>query len=211
LTAEQANLLGIETAKMHILTKNYQEDITTAQVYNVHIQFDKTLNTLKPILSNYADEYSYLNKLKDEFEKVFKTINASEVAVGICHGDLQAENFHISRDNKITFFDFDFFGKGYLVYDIGVFIWYDHKNKTPEIISSFLKGYESVRTMSPAEHRLLPYLSTLRALFQMTLYCTISDGKQLPMWPASEVAAFIFKLEKWHKKQVVETRGYNKY
>ena len=36
-------------------------------------------------------------------------------------------------DNQFTFFDFDFFGTGYLAYDIGVFMWYDHKNKTPEI------------------------------------------------------------------------------
>jgi len=44
---------------------------------------------------------------------------------------------------------------------------------------------------------LLPYFSTLRALFQMTLYCQISDGKQLPLWPAQQVADFIKKVEKW--------------
>jgi Ser/Thr protein kinase RdoA (MazF antagonist) len=205
LNTEQAYLLGVETAKIHLLTKNYSTNITTAQVYNVNIQFDKTLSTLASILKEYPNEYGYVKKLKEEFEQLFKTVDASQVAAGICHGDLQAENFHITKDNKFTFFDFDFFGKGYLAYDIGVFIWYDHKNKTPEIISSYLKGYESTRKLTATEHRLLAYFSTLRALFQMTLYCNISDGKQLPLWPASEVALFITKVEKWHAAQLAIT------
>lgn len=129
---------------------------------------------------------------------MFSDINKEEAAIGICHGDLQAENFYVTHDNQFTFFDFDFFGSGYLAYDIGVFIWYDHKNKPPEIVNSFLKGYETQRKLSPTEKKLLPYFSTLRALFQMGLYCTISDGQALPSWPAQQVADFIHKVKKWH-------------
>ena len=116
---------------------------------------------------------------------------------GICHGDLQAENFHIAEDNQFTFFDFDFFGEGCLVYDIGVFRWYDHKNKTPQIMGAFLKGYQAQHKLTATEIRLIPWFSTLRALFQMTLYCKISDGKQLPLWPPQQVSEFINKVKKW--------------
>ena len=128
---------------------------------------------------------------------MFIDLDKTQLALGICHGDLQAENFHLTKNNQFTFFDFDFFGEGYLIYDIGVFIWYDHKNKPKEIVDAFLKGYQTQRKLTETEIKLLPYFSTLRALFQMTLYCNISDGKQLPLWPAQQVADFIKKVEKW--------------
>ncbi len=196
MNIEQAELLGIETGKIHALTQNKKLG-ETAHNYDIATQFKKTLDTLKPILVNHINEYNYLVQLKGYFIELFINIDKTQLARGICHGDLQSENFHISDKHKFTFFDFDFFGEGYLIYDIGVFIWYDHKNKPKEIIDSFLKGYQTQRILTEVEIKLLPYFSTLRALFQMTLYCNISDGKQLPLWPAQQVADFIKKVEKW--------------
>ncbi len=197
ITIEQAYLLGVETGRIHQLTKSKEMGIA-AEDYTIERQFRHTLQVLEPILANYPKQYQYLFQLEQLFKETFAAIPQNELAVGICHGDLQSENFHITADNKFTFFDFDFFGTGYLIYDIGVFMWYDHKNKPPEIMNSFLKGYESKRLLTATEHRLIPWFSTLRALFQMTLYCTISDGKQLPLWPSQQVADFINKVEKWH-------------
>ncbi|HEY0030513.1 MAG TPA: phosphotransferase [Bacteroidia bacterium] len=195
LSAEQACLLGIETAKIHMLTEG--KELDTAQNYSIEYQFDTTLHTLQTILKAHPEAYAYLETLQEEFLETFRIINKEDLAKGICHGDLQAENFHLSKENVFTFFDFDFFGSAYLVYDIGVFIWYDHKNKPKEVVDAFLQGYQTKRKLTAAELKLLPYFSTLRALFQMTLYCQISDGKQLPLWPAQQVADFIKKVEKW--------------
>jgi Ser/Thr protein kinase RdoA (MazF antagonist) len=196
LSNAQAELLGKETGKIHVLTQNKNLG-ETAHNYDIEFQFEKTLSTLKSILKDYPEEYAYVLKLKNDFKSIFLSIDKGALASGICHGDLQAENFHLTGTDEFTFFDFDFFGTGYLVYDIGVFMWYDHKNKPKEIIDSFLKGYASQRALTETEIKLLPYFSTLRALFQMTLYCNISDGKQLPLWPARQVADFIKKVEKW--------------
>lgn len=199
LSIDQAYLLGIETGKIHALTKNLSLG-KTAQNYDIENQFEITLRTLKPILANHPEQYAYLLKLKDDFINTFNSADKNELKSGICHGDLQAENFHINTNKKFTFFDFDFFGTGYLVYDIGVFMWYDHKNKPPEIMNVFLKGYQSQRKLTETEIKLIPYFSTLRALFQMTLYCNISDGQQLPLWPVQQVADFIKKVQKWQSK-----------
>jgi len=196
LTNEQAYLLGIEIGKIHKLSENRSFG-NTAHNYDIKNQFNISLQTLKPILTHHIEQYEYINRLQTEFVNKFNSVDKSQLATGICHGDLQAENFHVDSKDQFTFFDFDFFGSGYLIYDIGVFIWYDHKNKPKEIIASFLKGYQTQRTLTKDELELLPYFSTLRALFQMTLYCKISDGKQLPIWPAREVANFIKKVEKW--------------
>lgn len=200
LTIDQAFLLGVETAKLHLLTTN-KKIVATAQEYWINVQFAETLKVLRPVLENHPQQFQVLLQLEQTFLKELKTIKQEELIQGICHGDLQAENFHVDENNQLTLFDFDFFGQGYLIYDIGVFMWYDHKNKPPEILNAFLKGYESKRQLTETERRFIPWLSTIRALFQMTLYCKISDGKQLPLWPSVEVAAFIEKVEKWQKSQ----------
>lgn len=200
LSAEQSFLLGAETGKIHSLTRDRPFG-ETAHNYDIETQFENTLRILKPVLINHTEQYNYLVQLKSDFITMFNSIDKMELRTGICHGDLQAENFHITLDDQFTFFDFDFFGTGYLAYDIGVFMWYDHKNKTPEIINAFLKGYQTQEKLSPTELKLLPYFSTLRALFQMTLFCKTNDGKQLPLWPAQQVADFVKKINKWQEKK----------
>ncbi|MES2591773.1 MAG: phosphotransferase [Bacteroidota bacterium] len=198
LSAEQSYLLGVECGKIHALThkKSFGE---AAHNYNIEEQFEITLPVLKPLLKDYPEQFEYLVQLKEDFKNVFNSVDENELRSGICHGDLHAENFHITLDNQFTFFDFDFFGTGYLAYDIGVFMWYDHKNKTPEIMNAFYKGYETQQPLSVTERMLVPYFSTLRALFQMTLYCKISNGHQLPLWPAEQVADFIKKVKRWQE------------
>lgn len=203
LSTEQAYLLGIETGKIHTLTQNKSFGIP-AHDYAIETQFEITIAALKSVLKDYPEHYAFLLQLANEFTALFNSIDKETLPTGTCHGDLQAENFHITSDKQFTFFDFDFFGTGYLAYDIGVFRWYDHKNKTPEIMSFFLKGYQTQRALSSAETKLIPYFSMLRALFQMTLYCKISDGQQLPLWPAQQVADFIGKVRKWHSEYRLE-------
>src|SRR5438445_2959200 len=119
LSIDQSYLLGIETGKIHSFTKNKSFGIT-AQNYDIFFQFESVLSIVKPILIHHQEEYNYLLQLKEEFLNVFADSDKNEIATGICHGDLQAENFHISADDQFTFFDFDFFGTGCLAYDIGV-------------------------------------------------------------------------------------------
>lgn len=198
LSQEQAFLLGVKTAKIHCLTHNISFG-KPAQDYSVEKQFDTTLHTLQPILKDYPEQYDCLTALQNTFIQLFNQPSIQELPKGLCHGDLQAENFHITENAILTFFDFDFFGSGYLAYDIGVFRWYDHKNKTPQIMDAFLNGYKTERELHPLEIALIPYFGTMRALFQMTLYCKISNGKQLPLWPAEQIAAFINKTSQWHQ------------
>lgn len=200
LSKEQAFAFGKATGQIHALTQNKMYD-EVAFNYGIAEQFSWILSIMRPLLADYPKALDYIVKLKHDFEIKFSGIHTDDIAKGICHGDLQAENLHMDKKGNITFFDFDFFGNGYLVYDIGVFVWYDHKNKPKEIVQEFLNGYQTQRKLSKTELELIPYFSTLRALFQMTLFCKISDGKQLPLWPMDQVAAFIEKVEKWHSKK----------
>lgn len=199
LSIEQAHTLGQEVGKIHQLTHN-QWFGETAHHYDIEKQFNKAIATLEPILKDYTEQLTYITDLRTEFIALFNSIDKNELKTGICHGDLQSENYHVSETGKLTFFDFDFFGNGYLTYDIGVFVWYDHKNKSPQIIQSFLEGYQLYCPLSETEIKLIPYFSTIRALFQMRLYCELNNGQKMPFWPAKEVASFIDKVKKWQER-----------
>ncbi len=201
LSVEQAFILGKETARIHTFSLTFT-GATVGINYDVATQLKETLTVLKPVLINHLEQYQYLIELQKDFIHTFTNASIKELAYGICHGDLQAENIHFTEHNQPIIFDFDFIGKGFLAYDIGVFIWYDHKNKPPHIIKSFIEGYQTERKLSPTEYRLLPYFSTLRALFQMTLYCTLNDGQYLPQWQPNEVAAFVNKIKTWHQNEI---------
>lgn len=196
LSPEQSFQLGVEAGNLHLLTENRKWNATSKD-YSIEKQFENCIRVLTPVLVDYPGQFNFLMELSRLFQNEFKNINRGELAKGICHGDLQSENFHITADNRFVFFDFDFSGTGYLIYDIGVFMWYDHKNKPLAIRNAFLDGYESKRKLSKTERRLIPWFSTLRAIFQMTMYCELSDGKQLPLWPSQQVADFVNKIEKW--------------
>lgn len=196
ISIEQAQVLGQEVGKIHKLTNN-QSFGETAHNYNIEEQLNKAIITLEPILKDYPEQLTYITNLRTEFVELFNSIDKKELKMGVCHGDLQSENYHVSEEGKLTFFDFDFFGNGYLAYDIGVFVWYDHKNKSPQIIQSFLEGYQLHCSLSETETKLIPYFSTIRALFQMRLYCELNNGQKMPLWPAKEVASFIDKVKKW--------------
>ncbi|MGB3946955.1 MAG: phosphotransferase [Bacteroidia bacterium] len=200
LSIQQAHVLGQEVGKIHRLTHN-QSFGETAHHYDIEEQFNKAIATLEPVLKDYPEQFTYITNLRTEFIKRFNSLDKKELKTGICHGDLQSENYHVSEDGKLTFFDFDFFGNGYLAYDIGVFVWYDHKNKSPQIIQSFLDGYQLHCTLSETEKKLIPYFSTIRALFQMRLYCDLNNGHKMPLWPAKEVATFIDKVKKWQERR----------
>jgi Ser/Thr protein kinase RdoA (MazF antagonist) len=201
LAADQAFLLGVQCGKIHLLTQDLNLAFT-AQDYDITKQFRHTIKVLEPILVHHTREFNFLLELQQCFLQAIEKMDKAEVRQGICHGDLQAENFYITKDNQFTFFDFDFFGRGFLVYDLAVFMWYDHKNKPPEIMNGFFKGYESQCNISAAEYELIPWLSTLRAVFQMTMYCELSNGKELPLWPAQQIADFVNKVEKWSKEKI---------
>jgi Ser/Thr protein kinase RdoA (MazF antagonist) len=198
LSTEQAFLLGAQTGKLHRFTINKNFG-ATAFTYTVEAQLTNALKVLQPLLTGYSEQYQYLLSLKEKLLTVWQNSKEQEIAQGICHGDLQAENFHITSGNELTFFDFDFSGTGCLIYDIGVFIWYDHKNKPKEIIDSFLKGYQTERKLTETEIQLIPYFSTLRALFQLSLFCSLSNGSSLPLWPIDQAASFVWKIKKWEE------------
>lgn len=113
---------------------------------------------------------------------------------GVCHGDLHYENiFFDAKNNKVTLFDFDFCGHGFLAYDLGCFLRYERNS--PDNRSSFLEGYGKVRQLSRTEREALPYFEILMRLFHLGERGLNADGIKNPKWRDGDIENTIDDIE----------------
>jgi Ser/Thr protein kinase RdoA (MazF antagonist) len=145
-------------------------------------------------LRDFSEELHVLDALEED---ITKRLCGQELKRGICHGDPQAENFYYQEEDKVCFIDFDFTGRGPLLYDLGAYTWYDHQGKTRDMLQAFYDGYGNVLPLSKEEVELIPLFGAMRALFLMGMWNRFNDGHSNPVWPAEQIAAFVGKVKRW--------------
>jgi len=97
---------------------------------------------------------------------------------GNCHGDARLANA-VSRGRSVGFFDFDDCGYGPYLIDLGTAVWHfavGEPSRTEALIAAILRGYETERSLSPAERRALPHfvrLAQIRALLFLAEFCVL--------------------------------------
>jgi Ser/Thr protein kinase RdoA (MazF antagonist) len=102
---------------------------------------------------------------------------APALPVALCHGDVQPENARFDGDHP-TLFDFESCGIGPCPYDLACY-WRQRIGLAPDGTDppraewhALVRGYERVRPLAPAEHRAIPALAALRAVWVMALPAT---------------------------------------
>jgi Ser/Thr protein kinase RdoA (MazF antagonist) len=169
----------------------------------------RPLRQLEPYYKELEEEYSWLNGAVGQAANRLAGVDNTVVSKGYCHFDFLPKNFHFDG-TKITFFDFDFMGYGWLVYDLASF-WqhlqleiYAGRMKQEEADSQFyifLSSYRQVRALSDEELALIPYLSLGFWLFYMGFHTT-HDQFYSALQPSSLKAntAFLRDLAQRHWK-----------
>ena len=120
--------------------------------------------------------------MKSFLLKEFKNAAVSQIRQGIVHLDIWFDNLNITDGNKVTIFDFDFCGNGWLCMDIAYYILQLHNIEKYDIneyqpkIDSFIEGYESVTTISLEEKRLIPILGVSLYFFYLGIQCERYDN-----------------------------------
>ena len=160
--------------------------------------FSYVRSSVSKTLSGFPEDLVYLDRLEQEIQKRLLDAN---LKTGICHGNLQPENFYFLSSGEVSFIDFDFSGRGPLLYDLGAYMWYDHQGKTKEMLESFYAGYALYFPLSQKEKDLIPVFGTLRALFLMGMWNRFNDGESNPVWPADQISGFVKKLKGWAAKE----------
>lgn len=161
--------IGTMLAEMHLAAQNFTLNRVTYTEKELLID---PLEKLKRFLSDETDEMQYLKSVQQYLLEELGNADQSQLRKGAVHLDLWFDNLNITNEGKITFFDFDFCGNGWLCLDMAYYILQIHgTERDPEEcqlkVDRFLEGYESVVSISAEEKRLIPMLGVTLYIFYL--------------------------------------------
>lgn len=188
LTTPQLQQIGRDIAAIHNITSRLQ--LThERRVYNNNTTLSGPLQTVAPAFKDLPEEYAWLQQAARTAINRLYALNTTLFSTGYCHYDFLPKNFHINEFDEVTFFDFDFAGKGFLVNDIMTvlvhFFLHMHTNQiTTEQASkdfnTFLAAYHAVRPLTNEELQAIPYLGLGFWLFYLEFqYLHFEDWSSL--------------------------------
>lgn len=170
--------IGKTMAQIHQHTRDLSQKRIT---YTPAVLVKESVNYIKQFLPEETEEMQFLVATQTLLEKELLEADNSLLRKGIVHLDIWFDNLTISDTNKITLFDFDFCGNGWLCLDIAYYVMQlfntekDEKIRT-EKANAFYEGYESVEKISSEEKRLLPILGICIFYFYLGIQCKRFDN-----------------------------------
>jgi Ser/Thr protein kinase RdoA (MazF antagonist) len=170
--------VGETIAKIHQATLNFTLERTN---YTPEVVLKDSLLYLNRFLPADLDEMAWMRSAQQYLIDEIKKADCSQLRSGAVHLDIWFDNINITKAGKITIFDFDFCGNGWLCYDIAYYILQLHSTEKEESqrnlkVESFLKGYESVTKITDEERRLLPILGVSLYFFYLSVQCQRYDN-----------------------------------
>jgi len=196
MSADDCALLGSAVSNVHLIADSFTTHRTRRDL-DVHYLLDESIEAIKPFIE--SNELSYLIELNKRLRDAWPAIPREAGVFGICIGDVNARNFHIDGDRRITLFDFDQCGYGFRAFEIGKFgaSLYSHRMK-PTLMAAFLDGYQQSRRLSRAEYHSIPYFELVAVIWVMAIHAKNANriGYKLlekPFWDRK--LAILKKLE----------------
>lgn len=178
LNETQLRTLGTAIAQLHVSTSALKLNHSRL-VFNFQTTLFDPLHTLEPHLKDMPADFDYLKNIAERVIQKFESFDTASFSTGYCHYDLFPKNFHFDDKGKITFFDFDFAGKGYLVNDLMSFLnhYFFHqlnnaitKEQAATDFNIFLDAYQQVRKLTRDEIDAIPYLGICFHLFFLKFF-----------------------------------------
>ncbi|MGJ4904970.1 phosphotransferase enzyme family protein [Bradyrhizobium sp. HKCCYLS2058] len=146
-----AHANGVTLARVHDAAMSYQPEAPLYRLdldHLLHRPLARVENLCRTIGS---DDGGFLQ------EVCARTAAGIEAMQGLawthCHGDCHGFNARIGAAGEAVFFDFDDSGRGYLAYDLAVFLWakLSFGRRFHAAWHAFVDGYRSVRPISAAD------------------------------------------------------------
>jgi Ser/Thr protein kinase RdoA (MazF antagonist) len=172
-SAETHFRVGKLMAEMHIVTNN----MTLHRVsYTPEILLVDSIKQIEKFLPGDTKEMEFMQSAQRYLLQELLKVNVGGLRQGVVHLDIWFDNINIADENKITIFDFDFCGNGWLCLDIAYYILQVNSVERDESactlkVNSFLEGYESVIKLSDEEKRLIPMLGVSLYFFYLGVQC----------------------------------------
>lgn len=166
MSNKQLELLGKEMALLHQITSSVKLAYPRKH-YDLETTIRRPIAVIEPAFQNLKEEYRYLVQAGERVVQKLTKMDSKTWSYGYCHFDFLPKNFHFESENTLTFFDFDFAGKGLLANDIASFyvhfffeillgkITQEEANRSFKV---FIAGYRSVKSLTDEELKAVPYL-----------------------------------------------------
>ena len=163
---EQLKVIGREMAVIHNITAGIK--LTYSRIlFNTEATISSPLETVRPAFAELPEEYDYLITTGKKVVAKLNEFDYKNFSYGYCHYDVLPKNFHFDEQDNITFFDFDFAGRGLLANDITIF--YIHyfldvtygrltREEGERAFGVFLESYRQIRPVHADELKAIPYL-----------------------------------------------------
>jgi len=172
---EVAFLIGEYMAQFHQQTV----DLKIPRIeYSIKFLLDHSIEKIGKKLNQLSPEFLFLKKFQQYFYEVIEKLKLKKFRKGVVHFDLWRDNIHVSRNlfnqrNKITLFDFDFCGNGWLILDLAFyeiinFITEPNQEKYKKELVDFRKGYENVIEIKEEEKDAIPLLATCTLIYYLS-------------------------------------------
>jgi Ser/Thr protein kinase RdoA (MazF antagonist) len=168
---------GAAMAALHVATDDFA---STHSRFALDVDFllARPLQVVEPYLAHRPDDWRSLRALGAAAAERMASLQACGLDCGVCHGDAQGGNAHVTPDGTITFFDFDVCGTGWRAYDIAVFFWgaalgrqrlgWD-ASTVDRLCAAYLSGYQQRRTLGPADREAIAPCVLLRQCWYLGL------------------------------------------
>ena len=203
--------IGQLMARFHQVTQNQQVDRVT---YTSEVILVDSLEKVSAFLKSDTEEMHFMRAAQAYLLKEFELADRSQIRQGIVHLDIWFDNLNITSENRVTLFDFDFCGNGWLCLDLAYYILqlhniekYEAKDYQPKV-AAFLKGYESVTPISAEEKRLIPILGVSLYFFYLGVQCERYDNWSNSFLSENYLKRFINGLVKRYY-EMYELGGHN--
>jgi Ser/Thr protein kinase RdoA (MazF antagonist) len=176
----QLELLGREMAKLHTVSASLRL-ASHRWNFDPETTLTKPLIDIKDYFKDCPEEYEWLRRASEETQNKLSQLDHSVFTSAYCHFDFFPKNFHFVGDDCITFFDFDFFGYGWIVNDIMTFqqhlcfeveIGRISEKIAAEMFKVFVEAYREIRPLSREELSAIPILSLGFWMFYFGFYTT---------------------------------------
>lgn len=180
LNDEQLQALGHEMARFHHVSSTLPL-ASGRWTFDTDTTLFTPLNRLKGYFDTLPEEYAWLEDAAAQVAQRLRIVDEATLSAGYCHFDFLPKNFHFDSNNKITLFDFDFMGYGWLVNDImtywqhlqlDVYAGRMKKETADHMYAVFIDAYRSQRSLTEEELQLVPYLALGFWLFYMGFHTT---------------------------------------
>ena len=166
-STERFYSLGIIAAKLHLHTLQWSKP-------SWFVRFNWDLSDAFGTSPRWGPWSSQLDTIDRKYlDVVERSISSSlqqygrtKDRFGLIHADMRLSNVIWSTSNLYpTVIDFDDCGYGWFLYDLATTVsFFEHKERVPEMVAKWVKGYESVRSLSPEDKEIIWPLIMFRRL-----------------------------------------------